>query len=105
AFTNTGTVTTNAGQMDFTSFTQSAGTTTLGGGALSSPAVMNFSGGTLTGDGQIIAALTNSGATIDPAGTPSTVPGLITVSGVFNQTAGTLITDVFNNGTADQVSV
>jgi len=104
-FTNTGTVTTNAGQMDFTSFTQSAGTTNLSGGALSSASPMNFSGGTLTGDGQIIAALTNSGATIDPMATPSTIPGLITVSGPFNQTAGTLIIDVFNSGTADQVSV
>ena len=103
AFTNTGIVTTNAGQMDFTSFTQSAGTTNLSGGALSSPAIMNFSGGLLTGDGQIIAQVTNSGATIDPAATPSTIPGTITFSGAFNQTAGTLILDLFNNGTADKI--
>ena len=104
AFTNTGTVTAGAGQMDFTSFTQSAGTTNLSGGALSSAAVMNFSGGTLTGDGQIIAAVTNSGATIDPLVTPSTGPGTITFSGLFNQTgSGTLILDLFNNGTADKI--
>jgi uncharacterized repeat protein (TIGR01451 family) len=103
-FTNTGTVTTNAGQMDFTSFTQSAGTTNLSGGALSSAAVMNFSGGTLTGDGQIIAAVTNSGATIDPLATPSTLPGTITIGGTFNQTGtGTLILDLFNAGTADKI--
>jgi len=103
-FTNTGTVTTNAGQMDFTSFTQSAGATNLAGGALSSPAIMNFSGGTLNGDGQIIAAVSNSGATINPQATPSTLPGTITISGTFNQSGtGTLILDLFNNGTNDKL--
>ena len=102
-FTNTGNVDAQLGTIDFTSFTQSAGTTKLTGGALSSAATMNFSGGSLAGAGSINAALTNSGATIDP-GDPVT-PGALTVNGTFNQTAGTLVTDLFANNSNDQLLV
>ena len=104
-FTNTGSVTAQAGQFSFDDFTQSAGTTTLQGGDLVSPATMNFTGGTLTGDGNLIAAVTNSGATIDPAGPTTTTPAIIGISGNFNQTAGSLIIDLINNGTNDQLQV
>jgi uncharacterized repeat protein (TIGR01451 family) len=86
------------------SFTQSAGTTTLNGGTLStSAATLNFSGGTLAGAGSINASLTNSGATINPG--TNAAAGTLTINGAFNQTAGTLIADLFGNGNNDQLSV
>jgi len=64
---------------------------------------LSYTGGTLIGAGSINAALTNSGATIDPGN--AVTPGIITINGTFNQTAGALVTDLFANNSNDKLLV
>ena len=104
ALTNTGTIKTFTGTLLLNNgLTQTAGSTQLLGGAISSPMTLSYTGGTLIGAGSINAALTNSGATIDPGN--AVTPGNITVNGTFNQTAGALVTDLFANNSNDKLVV
>jgi hypothetical protein len=111
AFNNSGTVTLKSGTMQFSDpgYTQTAGSTVLNGGALTSTssAILNLQGGKLSGKGTITASVQNA-ALIDP-GTTTPGEGLLTIVGNYTQTAnGTLRVDI--KGTTagvsyDQVSV
>jgi uncharacterized repeat protein (TIGR01451 family) len=104
-FNNTGTVKAQTGTLKVANFTQSAGSTGLTGGILASSQTLNFTGGALGGGGTINAALTNSGATIDP-GTNLTPGNLTLTGGAFNQSGtGVLITDLFANNSNDSFTV
>jgi len=98
--TAAGGVFTNAGGMTFeaSNFTllaggqyrQTAGTTTLVNGGLTSSNA-NVVGGTLRGNGTVTGNLQNTGGTVTP-GLPTT--GIITVTGNYNQTSGALDMDI-----------
>ncbi len=67
AFNNAGTVNANSGTLVFNGgYTQTAGTTQLGGGDISSTSALQIQGGLLTGSGNIFASI-NSSATIRPS--------------------------------------
>jgi uncharacterized repeat protein (TIGR01451 family) len=104
-FTNTGAVNAQAGTLNFASFGQAAGTTNLAGGNLQSSSALSFTGGTLTGNGQIAASVTNGGATISPNGALTLIPGVITITGNFTQTSGTFLAELAGNGSNDRLSV
>ena len=111
AFNNSGTVTLKSGTMQFgdPGYTQTGGSTTLNGGALTSTtsAILNLQGGKLTGKGTITASVQNA-ALIDP-GTTTPGEGLLTIVGNYTQTsAGTLRADIKGTTagvTYDQLSV
>jgi len=101
---NAGTATFSVGTTDFpNAYLQTGGTTTLSGGNLSSANGFTFAGGSLLGSGTITANVANSGATVNPG--TAIAPGTLTVNGTYNQTSGTLIADVFGNGSNDQLAV
>ena len=105
AFNNSGTVMLNSGTMQFgdPGYTQTAGSTVLNGGALTSTtsAILNLKGGKLTGKGTITASVQNA-ALIDP-GTTTPGEGLLKIVGNYTQTsAGTLRVDI--KGTTAGVS-
>jgi len=84
-FNNTGTLNANNGTLRFTSsFTQTAGSTTLNGGNFDGGITFNFSGGTLGGVGTITGNVNNTGATVGPG--MST--GTLNIAGNFIQSAG-----------------
>jgi uncharacterized repeat protein (TIGR01451 family) len=87
AFTNSGTVGLVAGTINFNGgFTQSAGTTSLTGGNLSSALPIVFNGGLLKGNGVLTGNVTNA-ATV----APGLSPGALTIIGNYTQTgSGTL---------------
>ena len=90
----TGTVKVDTGRtLTVQSFNQTAGSTTIGAGAVlgrTSGAVL-VSGGQLSGFGTVKPGLTNSGGTVHAGGSP----GVLTVNGNYSQTAGgTLAVDV-----------
>ncbi len=111
AFNNSGTVTLNSGTMQFgdPGYTQTAGSTMLNGGALTSTtsAILNLKGGKLTGKGTITASVQNA-ALIDP-GTTTPGEGLLKIVGNYTQTStGTLRVDIKGTTpgvTYDQLSV
>jgi hypothetical protein len=91
AFANSGTVTIeNGGTLGTTSFMQTAGTTTVVGGATlqagSGTGNVTISAGTLTGTGQIQGDLLGAG-NVMPAGT---VAGPMIVTGTYDVSTGTL---------------
>ncbi len=90
--TNFGTLTVDSGtNLDVGSFSQTAGSTVLNGGAING-GPLNISGGTLTGTGTINANVVNSGQVI-PGGTGAA--GILTINGGYSQTAtGTLVIDI-----------
>ena len=85
-FNNTGTVTIEAGMLEFqAAFTQTAGTLTLAGGAITTTPTLAVQGGTIAGTGTISGNVSNGG-TLAPTGT-----GTIAITGAYTQTAsGTL---------------
>jgi len=86
ATSNAGTVKALSGTMNFTSsYNQTAGTTTLGPGNITSATTVNLSGGTLNGAGTLTANLQND-ATVAP-GSPSTT-GTINLIGNYTQGSG-----------------
>ena len=87
AFTNTGSVSAEDETLAFNGgFMQTAGSTTLAGGNLSSNSLMSFAGGELRGAGTIAANVNNSGATVRPGGTGTA--GTLTTVGSYTQGAG-----------------
>jgi uncharacterized repeat protein (TIGR01451 family) len=109
ALTTNGTLSAQAGTMNFAGFTQTAGSTQLFGGGISviAPAAMNLNAGSVVGSGTITAqTFNNSGASIAPGFSPMT--GVITLAGAYSQNAGSV--DVKLGGTTpggqyDQVVV
>ena len=66
-FTNSGSVTINAGTVDFSGgYVQTGGVTLLNGGALKASSPLQTQGGKLTGSGTVTANVTNSGGVVDP---------------------------------------
>jgi hypothetical protein len=113
AFNNSRTVDLKSGTFQFggLDYTQTAGTTKLDGGSLtstwSSP-IVDLRGGSLTGQGVITASVYNA-ALIDPGSSPSS-EGVITIIGNYTQTsAGTLRIDIKGSTTPgtgyDQLAV
>ncbi len=100
ALANSGTVTVEAGTLELTSFTQTAGTTTVGGGtalqASSGSGTVTVNAGTLTGTGEIQGNLTGAG-NVTPHGT---VAGPMTVTGSYDGAGGTLTIPVSGTSTA-----
>ena len=83
-FTNAGVVRAMSGTLSFSGgYTQSAGSTLVEGGVLSSTTPLDIQGGTVGGSGTIAAAVTNAGSL-----SPGLSPGLLTVAGTWTQTAG-----------------
>ncbi|HKC24925.1 MAG TPA: hypothetical protein VKF32_09295, partial [Thermoanaerobaculia bacterium] len=107
AFANSGTVQAKNGTLAFTltsTYTQTAGTTSLLGGSLSSVNGFAFHGGSLTGAGTITGDIVNSGAHVAPGSSP----GSLTISGSYTQTAaGFLDVEIggLSPGTYDVLSV
>ena len=86
AFNNSGTVQVNSGTLSFpagSSYAQSAGTTRLAGGALSSSSPLNINGGRLTGAGTVSADVAMHGITA-----PGNSPGTLVIDGNFTMYAG-----------------
>jgi hypothetical protein len=90
-FTNTGTVSVEAGTLHFTSsYALTAGSTNLGGGALVADMGLDIQGGTLTGGGSVTGDVTNGGTV-----SPGASTGTLTIAGDFTQQAtGTLAMEV-----------
>ncbi|MEA2414523.1 MAG: hypothetical protein QOI58_1180 [Thermoanaerobaculia bacterium] len=86
AVTNTGTINANLGTLAFNGgLTQTIGSTNLLGGSISSPSAIALSGGTLTGNGTVSAAVNNTNGIVAP-GNGSTA-GTITITGAYAQGA------------------
>ncbi len=84
AFNNTGTTQSLSGTLAFTgSYTQTAGTTRVNGGAIVSSSPLAVQGGTVEGNGQLAATVTNNGV-LSPGGT---APGQLNASGAYTQGA------------------
>ena len=83
SFKNTGTVEARSGTLLFFDFTQTAGTTSLNGGALASTFGLTFLGGSLIGSGQITNNVTSGGIV-----SPGFSVGTIQINGNYSQTAG-----------------
>ena len=82
-FTTSGTVRVSAGTLSFTdTYSQTAGATTLDGGALESTQVVQISGGSLTGSGTLTGDVTSGGRVA-----PGLSAGLLTIAGAHTQTA------------------
>jgi uncharacterized repeat protein (TIGR01451 family) len=103
AFTNAGTMLAQSGTLDFTtSYTQTAGTTTLGAGNIT-VANLNLNGGLLNGMGTITGNLINNGGEVAP-GTTSTCT--VNVTGNYTQAAaGKLSIDIDGAGVNDLLAV
>ena len=82
AFNNTGTVQVQAGSVGCVSYTQTAGTTNLNGGTLSSSNTININGGILSGTGTVSASVSNGGQV-----SPGASPGTLTIGGNYTQTS------------------
>jgi hypothetical protein len=89
--TNTGTVESAAGTLAFSgAYTQTAGATSLAGGALTSSTLLDIQGGTLRGFGTATANVT-SGGTVSPGLSPA----ILSVSGSYTQTsAGSVAVEI-----------
>jgi uncharacterized repeat protein (TIGR01451 family) len=87
AFTTDGTVLAQSGTMHFLGgYTQTAGTTTLGPGGISSDTTVQLQGGVLDGVGTMTGDVQNDGATVAPNGSGNT--GTINVTGNYTQGSG-----------------
>jgi uncharacterized repeat protein (TIGR01451 family) len=84
AVVNTGSINAYSGVLAFNGgLTQTIGSTNLLGGSISSPSAIALSGGTLTGNGTVSAAVNNSNGIVAP-GNPSTA-GTLTITGAYSQ--------------------
>jgi hypothetical protein len=82
-FTNAATVNAQAGTLNFMSgYTQSIGTTSLGGGNISASGELKIQGGSLSGTGTITGNVVNSGQI-----SPGISPGILNITGNYRQTA------------------
>jgi fibronectin-binding autotransporter adhesin len=103
---NAGTTNWTVGTTTFTNgFSQSAGTTTLNGATIGSPAPFNFTGGIFNARGTVNGSVAINGATLNPG----TSPGAVTITGDYTQSAAGIL-NVELNGTVagtsyDQVNV
>jgi uncharacterized repeat protein (TIGR01451 family) len=90
-FTNSGTTSALSGTMAFSSYTQSAGTTTLGPGNITVTNPMAINGGTLNGAGTITGNVNNSGGNVSPGNSP----GTIAITGNYTQgSAGSMLIEL-----------
>jgi hypothetical protein len=81
-FNNAGLVDAQSGRLAFAGpFTQTAGSTRLNGGSVSTATTLNFQGGALTGAGAITGNVSNSGGQVAPGASP----GIISISGSYTQ--------------------
>ncbi len=104
AFSNAGIVSIGSSSMFNTTgnYSQSAGTTTLAGGALAASPAVNLNGGALVGSGIVSGNLVNGGQV-----SPGASPGLITINGNYSQT-GALNIELNGSGAGslyDQLNV
>jgi uncharacterized repeat protein (TIGR01451 family) len=84
AVLNTGSINAYSGVLAFNGgLTQTIGSTNLLGGSISSPSTIALSGGTLTGNGTVSAAVNNTNGIVAP-GNPSTA-GTLTITGAYAQ--------------------
>ena len=82
-FNNAGSVQALAGTLHYTGgYTQTAGSTTLNGGALSSTTTLDVQGGSFAGIGTTTANVTSGGQTA-----PGLSPGILNVTGNYTQSA------------------
>jgi fibronectin-binding autotransporter adhesin len=98
-FTNSGTVESQAGRLEFASgYTQAAGTTRLNGGNVAAGGAFNIAGGNLVGVGTVFANVSNAGIVA-----PGASPGSLTVSGNYTQmSAGALNIEIGGPATGTQ---
>ena len=104
AFTNAGTVNALIGTLDFTdSYTQTAGTTTLGLGNITVATPMQLSGGVLNGAGTVTADVQND-ANVAPGSASTT--GTINIAGNYTQgSTGTMTIKLGSASAYDVVAV
>jgi hypothetical protein len=82
-FTNAGAVRALAGTLAFIAgYAQSAGSTSVEGGVISSPTPLDIQGGAVAGSGTVAASVTSAGRLA-----PGLSPGALTISGTYTQTA------------------
>ncbi|HEV8434032.1 MAG TPA: DUF11 domain-containing protein, partial [Thermoanaerobaculia bacterium] len=102
-FGNAGTVLALSGVMDFASYTQTAGETTLGPGGITVDTAMQLNGGTLDGTGTLTGDLQNN-ATVAPA--TSSTTGTINLTGNYTQgSTGALTMKIGGTSAYDQLAV
>ena len=83
-FNNTGTVEMQTGTLSFTrTYTQTAGTTLLNGGDLTSTQTLDIQGGALSGVGTVTGDVSSSGQV-----TPGGSAGILQIVGAYTQTTG-----------------
>ncbi len=83
SFSNAGIVEALAGTLQYTgAYAQTAGSTTVNGGILSSTTPLNIQGGILAGSGTVTANVTSAGQVA-----PGLSPGSLTISGNYTQSA------------------
>ena len=87
-FDNFGSVDVQSGSVQFSTYTQTAGVTTLDGGAIASSMPLDIQGGLLDGSGNISGGV-NDGGTTSPG---SSSPGSIAVSADYTQTSAGQLT-------------
>lgn len=104
AFTNSGAVEVQSGTLQFLrGFTQTAGTTMLNGGSLTSSSAIGIQGGSVIGSGTLNGALSNAGQV-----QPGNSVGTLTVTGAYSQSAaGSLEVEIGGRspGEFDQLAV
>ncbi|MFO1496000.1 MAG: hypothetical protein U1F26_15225 [Lysobacterales bacterium] len=101
---NAGTVELLAANTQIAGLTQSTGQTVIAAGASLESPLVTLTGGTLSGSGQIIGDLNNTGGTVRPQ-----LPGVLSLSGNYTQGAGATL-EIEVGGTSpginsDQLSV
>lgn len=95
---NAGTTLFNLGTTNFTNgFTQTAGTTTMSGGDLSTPVAIAINGGTLNAYGTITGNLTNGGIVNIRN---NTIPAALAVTSSYTQGSGGTLNVMLNGSTA-----
>lgn len=101
--TNSGAIEALSGTLGVSgAFSQSAGSTTLGPGNISSTTPFALGGGTLAGSGTFTGDVNNTGGNV----TPGFSPGTIAISGNYVQGAsGTLTIEIASASSFDQVNV
>jgi hypothetical protein len=94
AFTNGGSVNALSGTVDFTSYAQTSGSTSLNGGSISATSPLNVLGGALDGIGTLTGGLSNAGGTVQPGRST----GVITVNGTYAQSGVGRLSVELNGG-------
>ena len=97
-FTNTGIVEALSGTLSIGAFTQTAGSTTVNGGLLTSSNTLDIQGGTLNGVGSVTAPTVDSAGQVEPG----LSTGILSINGAYTQqSAGSFAVELGGVGCPD----